>query len=248
MIHHPIFRRTAAVSALLLLAAGAFAQTGSVSRSSASLDISPLPTAPERLPGQVRDAGTYHISSGTWTRRAGATANFGPDVIYSNTAPSGYFGIAGSMGGFAAGGRVYDEGNVPGPDNPNHAANRSIYTVNCLEIGYCDQNAPGTGGWEISFYNGHGPCEGPTNPSSTLQVTGLPTAGACWTITLDLSGGGEVCLPADGGDGFDGVLADDTFAWSFRYIGSGTQAAGFLINGDPEFTDPSWVAGGDPVD
>lgn len=239
-----MLRLTLACSLPLVFPSQALAQA----QPAASSQAAPLELKPERLPSQVRDAGIYHLASGTWTRRPGAAANFGPDVIYSNTASSGYFTSAGAMGGFAAGGRVYDEGNVPGTGNPNNPGNRDAYAVNCVEIGYCDFNANGTGAWEISFYNGHGPCEGPTIADSTFQVTGLPTALSCWTVAIDLSGGNELCLAADGGDGFDGVLEDDTFAWSFRYIGPGTQSAGFLLTGDPLATDPNWTPGGDPVD
>ncbi|MEM8709786.1 MAG: hypothetical protein AAGG01_02450 [Planctomycetota bacterium] len=223
------------VSAIALMA-GAAAQN------------SPQTLKAEKVPGAIKHAGIYHVSTGTWTRTGGAVANFGPDTIYSNTAGSGYFSSAGGAGGFAAGATNYDEGNVPGSMNTNNAGNRDEYNVNCIQIGYCDNGAAGSGGWELGFYNSYAPCAGAAVADATVATAGLPANG-CWFVTFDLSGGGEVCLAADGGNGFDDDVDLDAFGWSYRYTGTdGSQPAGFLLNGDPQSTDPSWVLGGDPID
>ncbi|MEM8711873.1 MAG: hypothetical protein AAGG01_13050 [Planctomycetota bacterium] len=47
----------------------------------------PLTLAAQKAPSPTRHAGIYHVTSGTWTRTPATTAAFGPDVIYSNTAP-----------------------------------------------------------------------------------------------------------------------------------------------------------------
>ncbi|MEM8711168.1 MAG: hypothetical protein AAGG01_09455, partial [Planctomycetota bacterium] len=231
----------------LTLALAASASLASA-QTSAPDQNTPQTLRPEKISGAVKHAGTYHVSTGTWTRIGGAVANFGPDVIYSNTAPSGYFSSAGGAGGFAAGATNYDEGNVPTSANTNNAGNRDDYLVNCVTIGYCDMGAAGSGGWELGFYTGYAPCAGAAIADSTIQTAGLPANG-CWFVSFDLSGGGEICLAGDGGNGFDDVPSLDSFGWSFRYTGTdGSQPAGFLLTGDPESTDPSWVPGGLALD
>lgn len=203
----------------------------------------------ERLPSAVRHAGTYHVSTGAWTRTGGQVSNFGPDTIYVNTATSGYFSSAGSVGGFAPGSTNFDNGSIPTSMNTNFpVADRDAYSVNCIELGYCDLGVAGSSGWEVSFYADYTPCTFNGQPDATVLATGLP-AGGCWTVALDLSGGLEFCLAGDGGDGFDNVADLDAFGWSFTYAGTdGTQPAGFLLAGDPAATDPNWVVGGLPMD
>lgn len=228
---HPL-----ALSALsaLALATGAAAQT------------SPANIAPEKVSGPTRHAGIYHVASGTWTRTGNTVANMGPDTVYSNTAPSGYFSSAGGAGGFAPMSTNFDEGNLPGTQNANNPGDRDTYVINGVEIGYCDMGTPGSGGWEISFYSSYAPCTFDGFPDSTLQTAGLP-AGGCWTVTFDLTGGNEFCMAADGGDGFDDDPTLDSFGWSFRYAGTdGTAPAGFLLSGDPSSTDPGYFPGAIP--
>jgi len=35
-----------------------------------------------KMLGPVKDAGIYHVGTGTWTRGSGAKANLGPDIIF----------------------------------------------------------------------------------------------------------------------------------------------------------------------
>jgi hypothetical protein len=228
-----------------LASAGAFALVAGASAQTLPQN-SPLALTPEKITGAIKHAGIYHVSTGTWTRTGGAVANFGPDTIYSNTAGSGYFSPDGGNGAFAPGSTNYDEGNVPSSFNTNNAGNRDEYNVNCIEIGYCDLGTA-TSGWELSFYSSYTPCSVNTMPDATID-TGPAPAGGCWLVALDLSGGNEICLSADGGDGFDDVVDLDTFGWSFRYTGTGAGLAGFLIAGDPASTDPNYIPGGLPVD
>ncbi len=200
----------------------------------------------ERIPGAIKHAGIYHVATGTWTRTSGAVGNCGPDVIYYNTAPSGYYTSAGGNGGFAPGSTNFDEGNVPSSLNTNNAGNRDEYNVNCISIGYCDFGTSSSG-WEVSFYTSYAPCTFDPTPDATIDTGAAPSNG-CWTVELDLSGGAELCLGADGGDGFDDDISLDAFGWSYRYTGSGAGLAGFLLTGDPQSTDPNWIPGSDPID
>jgi hypothetical protein len=205
----------------------------------------------------VRHAGTYHVSSGTWTRSAPhSSADFaGADTVYSNTASTGYFLPFNSTGTSNAGGWTYDEGGLPGPSNPDHGSSlaaRDEYCITGLQIGYCDNNPAGTSGWELSFYEGYTQPLLVDSPNATITVTGLPADG-CWTVNLDLSGGQEFTMGADGGasnPGWDGVLAEDRFSWSVHYAGSdGSRFAGFMLSGHPGATDASWSVPADvPTD
>ena len=209
----------------------------------AAAQSTPQAITAQKIPGAVKHAGIYHVSTGTWTRTGGAVANFGPDTIYSNTASSGYFSSAGGSGGFAPGSTNFDNGIVPGSTNTNHpAADRDVYNVNCVEIGYCDFSVGGTTSWELSFYDSYDPCTFNGAPDHTFSTGAVPQNG-CWTVTFDLSGGGEFCLAADGGDGFNNSIDLDSFGWSYRYTGVTTVPgpAGFCLAGDPQNTDPGFI-------
>ena len=227
-------------AALALAVGGASAQSTSAT--------GPKEITPERAPSATKHGGTYHLTTGTWTRGGGKqAASIGPHIIYSNTAPSGYFSTAGVSGGFAPGSRNFDEGALPGPFNAGPFASPPLvdeYNVNCVTIGYCDLGAPGTSGFELSFFGQYTPCTVNATPDATIMAMGLPAGGGCWTIDLDLSGGAEFCMPADGEGVFDDDLALDSFGWSFEYAGAAGNVAGFLLAGNPDATDPGFTSTG----
>lgn len=198
-----------------------------------------------RAPSATKYGGIYHAHTGTWTRRANQLGPAAADVIYSNTAQAGYFSTAGGTGGFAPGSENFDEGGLPGTTNATPfaiGANRDTYRVNGYEISYCDFGAPMSGGWEISFYESYTPCTFDNNPVTRIVSTGLPAGGLCWTLNIDLTGGMEFDIAADGGNGWDDDPDLDSFGWSFRYAGTdpagGPGGAGFQLAGDPTSTDP----------
>ena len=208
-----------------------------------------------KVPGAVKHAGIYHVATGTWTRTGGgAVSNFGAsDIVYSNTATSGYFTSAGGNAGFASGSENFDEGGLPGTTNGNPftgaGPNRDEYKINLLSYGYCDLSAPAPSGWTFNFYESYDPCTVNVSPDASRTVTGFP-AGGCWTIDIDLTGN-EFCLGADGGalaPGWDNDPDFDSFGWSLTYAGTGAAAAGPLLVGDPVATDPTYIAGGLPLD
>ena len=211
-----------------------------------------------RVPGAVKHAGIYHLSTGTWTRTGGSISNFGAsDVVYSNTATSGYFTTAGgnpNAGNFGGGAENFDEGGLPGTTNGNPfttGPNRDEYNINSLSWGYCDlSTAAGSSGWTFNFYESHSPCTASSAPDGSVVAAGFPSNG-CWTVTIDLTGA-EFCLGADGGaaaPGWDDDPAFDSFGWSFTYSGTGTGNAGPLLACDPTATDPTYLPGGaSPLD
>ena len=118
------------------------------------------------------------MTTGTWTRTARATANFGPDIIYSNTANSRYFATTGGNGGFAPGSTNFDEGQLPSSQNTNNPGDRDNYSVNCVRIAYCDfGTAAADSAWELSFYTSYTPCTFDAMPDVTLVVDRAPSNG-----------------------------------------------------------------------
>ncbi len=199
----------------------------------------------------AKHAGTYHVATGTWTRRSNVQA-FGVnnDVIYANTAQSGYYYPAVGPLGSASLATIIDEGGLPGTSNLTPFAgtvDRDGYRVNAFEIAYCDFDpTPGVAGWEIGFFDSYSPCTIDLTPDYLVSVTGLPSNG-CWILNIDLTNTAEeFCIGADGGETDPGWNNDpdrDSFGWSHRYVGTGVGAAGFLIAGDPAATDPGWMPG-----
>ena len=173
-------------------------------------------------PTQARYAGTFHAAVGQWTRpNASAARGVGPDIIYVTTAPSGYFSTLGSPSGFGAGGTILDEGGLPGTTNGTPFAgmpDRDSYLVNSFQLGYCDLGPAGGSAWEISFYAAYVPATSDRTPEATVNVSGLPAGGGCWIIDIDLTGGEEFNLAADGGaaaPGWDHDPNMDSFGWGF---------------------------------
>jgi hypothetical protein len=211
-----------------------------------------------KVPGAIKHAGIYHVATGTWTRTGGSISNFGAsDVVYSNTATSGYFTTAGgnpNAGNFGGGAENFDEGGLPGTTNGNvftTGPNRDEYNINGITFGYCDlSTTAGSSGWNFNFFESYSPCTVNTAPDGSAAGTGFPANG-CWTVDLDLTGA-EFCLGADGGaaaPGWDDDPAFDSFGWSFTFAGTGTGNAGPLLVGDPVSTDPTYIAGGQsPLD
>ena len=80
----------------------------------------------------VRDAGTYHLATGTWTRRASGEQRRGSsNRIYSNTAFGSTFLISAGPTGNAAGGVAIDAAELPPPPIPvpSASAGRSTSTA-----------------------------------------------------------------------------------------------------------------------
>lgn len=262
-----MFQRTrfsAAITALLLAApSGALAaapQSDAAAAQGAPSALSRGGLTPRQIADGVRYAGTYHVASGTWTRPSGYGTDMGSDVVYSNTAFTPFFTDYNGPTGDLAYGVIYDTGGLPGTTNPGPFAGTVVadsYTISGFQIGYCD-NDLGTdvAGWEISFYESFSFSDvctsgtpNPPMPTQTYFLTGLPSNG-CWVVDIDVTGM-EAILGADGGaanPGFDGDPDLDSFAWSHKYIGSGTSDAGFVVAGDPANTEPNWQPGSLPLD
>jgi hypothetical protein len=194
-----------------------------------------------KLISPIRDAGTYHVTTGTWTR-TGSGANLGPDIIFAATAPSGYFGTGweGSEG--------IDEGILPGTTNPL-GGTQDCYEIDGFQFAYC--SLAGTTTWTINLYDSYIPCGVPGSPPNCMNAVGgvpglaLPTGSACWMVTIDLSGGYEIPMAADGGPcapGYQGGLSGrDHFGWGAVWSTDNGGFTGPILDG----YDPNWAPEGE---
>ena len=198
---------------------------------------------PVRITMPTKDAGTYHVVTGTWTRSGGSQANLGPDVIYRSDAPSGYFGTGWE------GAEGVDEAILPGTSSPAPVGPQDSYTINGFQFEYCSiSGGPVT--MQFKFYESYVPCDVPDSPSFCLNANaifclqGLPT-GACWTVTVDLAGGAEFCLRADGGTcapGYQGHQSGlDHGGWGLTWWTTDGAWAGPVLAG----ADFNWAVAGD---
>lgn len=193
------------------------------------------------ITGPIRNAGTYHLASNTWTRAAGQASLVGTSTIYNNTCPSGYYlGLSGDT--------FVDEGRIPGhtPGEPNDAQNRpgcaDVYSIDGFQIGYCtDQTATTLGTYTISFFESYVSCSSTigVTPTASFALHGLPaTVGyiACWIVNIDLDASPgtpslSFTMRADG-DGTYGTVPD-TFGWEMSSNTASAVNTGPIIAGDP---------------
>lgn len=195
-----------------------------------------------RVTMPIKDAGIYHLATGTWTRGSGSTANLGPDVIFRSDAPSGYFAVGweGSEG--------VDEAILPSTSNLNVAGLQDTYRINGFQFAYCSSG--GGVAWRFKFYESYTPCDDPDQPANcinanaTFCLQGLPGMG-CWTVTIDLMGGFEFSLEADGGacaPGYQGKETDlDHGGWGATWFSTGGGGVGPILAGG----DVKWAPEGD---
>jgi hypothetical protein len=182
--------------------------------------------------GAVKDAGVYHVSTGTWTR--GATTAFSTDTAYDNTANSGFFGNMGASMTW------YDGGTLPGTNRPSAPMGcTDSYLVDGFQVAYCTYEGAAGTAMTYDFYASLASCTDPSGITATaaFSATGPGSssvgAQACWIVTFDLAGTSLAFTMAAEADGvFDNSLALDNFGWGFgQTITAGT--GGPLLRGDP---------------
>lgn len=194
----------------------------------------------------VRDAGTYHLATGTWTRRASGEQRRGSsNRIYSNTAFGSTFLISAGPTGNAAGGVAIDAAELPAAANPGPfsiGGTVDFYRVSSVTLAYCDlEPTAAASGFRLAFYDDYEPCTGTTRSvNASIELSGLPSNG-CWFLNIDLSGGAEFCVDSVGGETDP---AQNTLGILWEYTGTGNGAAGPILGGDPAFTDPGWSTTG----
>lgn len=207
---------------------------------------SPLSAQP--IPGAIRNAGTYHVDTGTWTRGGQQLTGFNPDVLYDNTAQSGYFTTAG-MANATGDWSWIDEGRIPSDDSDIPGARFFAgQVVNGISFSYCTDSAAPIG---ITFqlYESYEPCDlirtAPSSPfllSGSIAAPALPASPmggiSCWTVTLD-AGVGFFFFGPDGGQAFpdyEGDLDFDSFGIEWIFNGAAGTETGPVLAGDPQWT------------
>ncbi|HEV8111776.1 MAG TPA: hypothetical protein VGR31_03295 [Planctomycetota bacterium] len=189
----------------------------------------------------IRNAGVYHVATGTWTRGASLANVVGPDIIYNNTCAPSYYVAPMQLG------ELYQHrSRIPsttGPTTPGvyygTARNdeapgcHDAYTVNGFQVAYCS-SAPSTVDWEYDFASSYLLCaSGDMVPQYTVLVTGLPGGGPagaqnCWVVDIDVSGNtaGGLVLDADGDGTYIGPSSQETFGFGFGPASAVTLADG----------------------
>jgi hypothetical protein len=210
-------------------AAGAMVLASTATAQNVSGNLQPI-TSP------VKDAGVYHMSTGTWTRGTTSVALAGPDVLYDNTCSVGYFtaldsgettGDSGRLPSVAAGGLYND------------------YEVNGFQIAYCSFEI-GAINIGHSYWNCYAACDAggalsALTPVAAFSLVGVPGGGvagtqACWLVTFDLANTTfSFNLQADCNGTYDNAPSTDSFGWGWTVLGgtTGTVGSGPLLAGDP---------------
>ncbi len=186
----------------------------------------------------VKDAGTYHVATGTWTRSSSAQAGFGPDVIYSNARSTGFF-----RGPTLTTETLYDHGRVMSTSSPIPFDGAvDIYEVDGFQIGYCSAQLRANQDLTYEFYNDYAECTTPANSISGVIASfnfpgNLPAAAtsgtiACWTVNIDLEGTTTTfSLGADVDGQFNTGGFEDKFGWSYHLGNASGGSQGPLIRG-----------------
>ena len=151
------------------------------------------------ITGPVKNAGTLHLATGTWTRAQNGQAFLGANdiIVYANTCTSGYY-----SGQHPSGGETYtDEGAIPDQgqaqvpstfipgSNDADAGCAASYNITGFQVGYCTFQAVFTA--NVNFYDNYEPvgtfCTVPGTPAASFALSGLPASTppnqACWLVS-----------------------------------------------------------------
>ena len=183
----------------------------------------------------VKDAGTYHLSTGTWSRAESSAALAGPEVLYDNTCTTGYYA------GLDPGDVLIDSGRIP---STSSGGLFDDYAINGFTLSYCSYEAVSID-FEIAYWDCFEACmlwsQYNVPPDANIPLLGMPAGGpsgtqGCWLVTIDLANtslGFELRGDCDGG--FDNVPGEDSFSWGFAMppMTSGTISSGPTLGGDP---------------
>ena len=209
----------------LLLSASAFAQQDATAK------VRPAPAT-------AKDAGVYHVATGTWTRASkDPIATIGPDVLYDNTCSVGFWSALGSTEMFVDGARM------PSTTSPTSlftlTGTANAYPINGFQTSYCVISAP-TLTLLFQWYECYASCSDVTLNVPIMSVPVSAPAdpglvGLCWVVTYDLTNTTfEFTMSADCNGTYGGNSDLDGFGWSIIEIApSPGTTVGPMIAGDP---------------
>ena len=136
-----LLRFTLSAAGAMVLAGSAFAQNA---------------TQAQPITSPVKDAGTFHLATGTWTRGVAPVALAGPEVIYDNTCTTGFFT------GLTQGEEAGDSGRVPSTSSPSNTTSLTglydSYEVNGFTVAYCSYE-PLVTTIGLGFYDCYAACD-----------------------------------------------------------------------------------------
>lgn len=185
------------------------------------------------ITGPVRDAGTYHLATKTWTRnKAGDVALLGPNALYDNTCTVGYYTNP------PFGTTLADSGRIP---STSDGGLFDTYEIQSFEFGYCSYFATAPLVLGLAYYDCYAACDGlaTTTPVAAFSFANLPVGGAggvggCWIVTVDLKNTSRTfTLTGDCNTNFDNTPSTDSFGWSWsELVPSPGNDYGPLVAGD----------------
>jgi hypothetical protein len=192
--------------------------------------------------GKVRDAGTFHWESKTWTRAPGGNPELFAGPVYDNTCFWTALGansiVYSAMENCED---IYVTGRIPANDPLSDPDN----LIDSFRIGYLTVAPPGGVDIEYEFYDTlGGACSGPyappmpagtlfrLDPGNGVTLPGDPAGTvAVWLVTINTSPG--FCMLSDG-DATTGN-GNDQFTWRYKINNGkpGTAVGGIIIAGEP---------------
>ena len=181
--------------------------------------------------GPIKDAGTYHVATGTWTRAKSPTANLGSDTLYNNTCYPGYYV------GLSSVETLVDSGRLPSTSSTDFVGTADSYEVSGFTFTYCVSNP--SADMVVAHYECYSPCADATSltPTSSVSLSGLPGGAsglACWILNIDLTGSTSQFTMAGDCDGSNGGSSGvDNFGWSQTETNPQGAPGGPLLAGDP---------------
>ena len=228
-----LLRFSLSAAGALLLAAGANAQS--------TAKILPVPG--------VKNAGTYHVATGTWTRGPQSLALGTYDTIYDNSCSGNWYVALESLT-FHDDGRIPSTGSPMVGQTPMPGSNYTVvsfpgtddsYSINWFEFGYCTGVAPPMTAW-TAFYGCYDSCADATllTPDLFLQISGLPGNGGtgvgCWIAGIDLLNAGfNFTIQGDCDGIWQGTASLDNFGYMYmQSTPDATASSGPLLTGDPD--------------
>ena len=121
----------------------------------------------------LKNAGTYHIASGTWTR-ARAASRSQSSVLYCNRAPSGY-AFDSTLTSWA----VIDAGRIPSTSSPApNTGTANAYVIDAFEVAYCTGHVSANTSFTWVFLDRYGPCSDIDNGGNpAIAVRGFLASG-----------------------------------------------------------------------